>query len=60
VASTVVYDGLMEMDLAIESLNRACENRDTDIILIKVWPRFDNLCDNPRFQEIERRIGLRQ
>lgn len=60
VASAIVYDGLMEKDFAIEALNRACENRDTDIILIKVWPHFDNLRDDPRFQEVERRVGLRQ
>ncbi len=60
VASAIVYDGLMEKDFAIEALNRACENRDTDLIMIKVWPHFDNLRDDPRFQEIERRVGLRQ
>jgi TolB-like protein/predicted negative regulator of RcsB-dependent stress response len=60
VASAIVYDGLMEKDLAIEALHRACENRETDLIVIKVWPHFDNLRDDPRFQEIERRVGLRQ
>jgi TolB-like protein/Tfp pilus assembly protein PilF len=60
VASAVVYDGLMKKDFAIEALNRACENRDTNLIVIKVWPHFDNLRDDPRFQEIERRVGLRQ
>ena len=56
----IVYDGLGERELAIECLKKARENRDTLIIFMKVWPHFDNLRDDPRFQEIERRVGLRQ
>lgn len=56
----IVYEGLMEKDLAIESLQRGCENRETNLIQIKAWPHFDNLRDDPRFQEIERRVGLRE
>jgi len=26
--------------------------------MIKTWQQFDNLRDNPRFQEAERRVGL--
>ncbi len=59
VASAIVHDGLMEKDFAIEALHRACENRETNLIQIKVMPHFDNLRDDPRFQEIERRVGLR-
>jgi TolB-like protein/Flp pilus assembly protein TadD len=59
-ASAVVYDGLMEKDLAIEALNRACENRETNLVQIKVLPFFDNLRDDPRFQAVERRVGLRK
>ncbi len=57
--SYIVYDGLGERELAIESLQKACENRDTHLIFIKVWPQFDRFRDDPRFQEVERRIGLR-
>jgi len=59
VAFVIAYDGLKEKELAIESLNRACENRESNLILIKVWPHFDYLRDDPRFQEVERRVGLR-
>jgi TolB-like protein len=55
----IVYDGLGEKEPAIESLQKACENRDTHLIFIKVWPQFDKFRDDPRFQEIERRVGLR-
>jgi len=60
IASAIFYDSLMEKDLAIEALQRACENRETNLVFLKVWPHFDNLRDDPRFQEIERRVGLRQ
>jgi Putative Zn-dependent protease, contains TPR repeats len=59
VAFVIAYEGLMEKELALESLNRACENRETNLVLIKVWPHFDMLRDDPRFQEVERRVGLR-
>ena len=59
IASAIFYDSLMEKDLAIEALQRACENRETNLVFLKVWPHFDNLRDDPRFQEIERRVGLR-
>jgi TolB-like protein len=58
--SVIVYDGLGERELAIECLQKAYENRDTLIIFMKVWPQFDRIREDPRFQEIERRIGLRQ
>jgi TolB-like protein/Flp pilus assembly protein TadD len=59
-ALVVAYAGLGETELAIEALKQACENRETNLILIKVWPHFDSLRDDPRFQEVERRVGLRQ
>jgi TolB-like protein len=55
----IVYDGLGERELAIKALQKACANRDTDLVMIKVWPHFDNTRDDPRFLEIERRVGLR-
>jgi hypothetical protein len=54
-----VYLGLQEYDLAIEILERACENRETTSVFFSVWPNFDPLRDDPRFQNLERRIGLR-
>jgi TolB-like protein len=58
-ALVIAYDGLREMDLAMKALNKACENRETNLVLLKVWPHFDNVRHDPRFQEIERRVGLR-
>jgi tetratricopeptide (TPR) repeat protein len=55
----IVYDGLKETDLGIEALEQSFRDRDTLIISIKVWPQFDYLRTDPRFPEIERRLGLR-
>jgi TolB-like protein/Tfp pilus assembly protein PilF len=55
----VVYDGLRETDLAIESLQKGYANRNTHLVFLKVHPQLENIRDDPRFQEIERRIGLR-
>ena len=59
VTSVIVYDGLGERQLALETLGRACENRDTLLVFLETWPQFDYIRDDPRFQEIERRVGLR-
>ena len=56
---SIIYEGSMEKGLAIETLQKAFGNRETNLIQIKAWPHFGNLRDDPRFQEIERRVGLR-
>lgn len=58
-AFVIAYEGLGEHDLAIEALQQACASRETNLVMIKTWPHFDALRDDPRFQEIERRVGLR-
>ena len=44
----------------MEYLQKACENRDTDLVFLRVWPQFDKFRDDPRFQDVERRVGLRR
>jgi len=46
-------------NLAVQSLLEACEKRDVMLIYLKVWPQFDKLRDDPRFQAVEHRVGLR-
>ena len=55
----IVYDGLMEKDLALKALHRSCENRETNLVFLATWPHFDYIRDDPRFQEVERRVGIR-
>ncbi|CAN5173659.1 hypothetical protein BH20ACI1_BH20ACI1_29990 [soil metagenome] len=51
---------LGEKDKAFAELNKAYENRENYIGLIKVDPRLDPLRDDPRFQELLRRVGFKQ
>lgn len=57
--SAVVYDGLGERELAIEALQQAYENRETMLVFLKTCPQNDRFRDDPRFKEIECRVGLR-
>ncbi len=55
----IIYEGLGERELAIEALERAYQNRETMLVFLKVCPQFDRIRDDPRFQAIERGLGLR-
>ena len=59
IAFVVAYDGLLEIDLALDALEQACSHRESNLIMIKIWPHFDAIRHHPRFQAVERRVGLR-
>ena len=48
--------GLHEYDEAISSLHRAAEDRDSSMPTLNVWPAFDPLRPDPRFQALLRRM----
>jgi len=54
----MVYNGLRDQNEALSSLERACDERDPRVTLLKVDPRWDSLRSNPRFIAILQRIGL--
>ncbi|HAF22791.1 MAG TPA: hypothetical protein DCK93_07725 [Blastocatellia bacterium] len=54
------HAALGERDKAFAELNKAYENREGGLIRLKVDPRLDPLRDDPRFQELLRRVGLPQ
>ena len=54
------YAKLGEKDKAFDELNKAYENREYYIVLLKVDPRFDNLRSDARFAALLRRIGFPQ
>ncbi|MDQ3063381.1 MAG: tetratricopeptide repeat protein, partial [Acidobacteriota bacterium] len=54
----VVYVGLGDKDQAFAWLEKAYNERTFFLIWLKVEPRFDSLRDDPRFQDLLRRIGL--
>jgi serine/threonine-protein kinase len=51
-----IYAGLGQTDQALEWLERACDERATWMIFLKVHPYFDNLHTEPRFQELLKRF----
>jgi TolB-like protein/Flp pilus assembly protein TadD len=54
----LVYNGLGNQSEALSCLEKACDERDPRVTLLKVDPRWDSLRDNPRFVAILKRIGL--
>ena len=61
VASTVIasiYIALGDKNRAFVFLNKAFDERDFLLILLKTEPMFDPLRSDPRFAELVRRVGL--
>lgn len=54
------HAALGEKDKAFIELNKAYENREGILGLLKVDPRFDSLHDDPRFHDLARRFKLAQ
>lgn len=54
----LVYAGLGDTAEALSWLEKAYEERSGSIRYLKVEPRLDRLRDEPRFQELMRRVGL--
>ena len=54
------HHGLGNSDEALRWLERAYEERDANMILLGVEPRWDSLRDNPRFMSLLERMGLRR
>ena len=53
------YAALADRDKAFRWLDRAYRERATEMIGLDVNHRFDNLRSDPRFQDLERRVGFR-
>ena len=56
----LVQIGLGEHDQAIASLEQGYTNRDQWMMYLNVDPRLDELRSDPRFQDLLRRVGLRE
>ena len=54
----LIYNGLDERDKTLDWLERAYKERDPKMVFLKVEPKWNNLRDDPRFQDLVRRIGL--
>ncbi len=54
----LIYVGLKEDDQAVAWLQKAADERHPYLILMKVEPVFDHLRADPRFVQLEKRVGL--
>jgi TolB-like protein/tRNA A-37 threonylcarbamoyl transferase component Bud32/Tfp pilus assembly protein PilF len=54
----MVWTGLGEKNKALENLEKAFENRDSSLAYLKVWPIFDSLRSEPRFQAVLKKMKL--
>jgi TolB-like protein/DNA-binding winged helix-turn-helix (wHTH) protein/Flp pilus assembly protein TadD len=60
VAMAVAYLGVGNDEAALSSLEKAYAQRSNLLTALKVEPVYDPLRDDPRFQELLRRVGLAQ
>ena len=54
----LVHAGLGENDQALAWLEKAYEERSTELVTLTTEPRLDNLHSDGRFAELARRVGL--
>lgn len=54
----IIYTGMAEKEQAFAWLERASEDRNELLVMLKVDPRLDILRSDPRFTEMLRRVGL--
>jgi TolB-like protein/DNA-binding winged helix-turn-helix (wHTH) protein/Tfp pilus assembly protein PilF len=54
----IVYVGLNENEKALDSLEKAYEDRSNGIVFLKVDPQLDALRPNPRFRTLLQRLAL--
>jgi Flp pilus assembly protein TadD len=54
----LIYTGLGEREQAFRWLEKAYQERDHELGLLKADHRLDSLRTDPRFAELERRVGL--
>ena len=53
-----VWMGLGEKNKALENLEKAYEERESSMAWLKVWPIFDSLRSEPRFQALLKKMNL--
>ena len=54
----LIYSSMNERDKAFEWLEKAYDERTPWLIELNVTPEFEPIRDDPRFQDLLRRIGL--
>ncbi|CAN5313996.1 hypothetical protein BH20ACI2_BH20ACI2_24190 [soil metagenome] len=54
----IIHGSLGEKDAAFELLEKAVRQRDPTLVFLKVDPYFDPLRSDPRFADLQKRLGL--
>jgi TolB-like protein/DNA-binding winged helix-turn-helix (wHTH) protein/Tfp pilus assembly protein PilF len=54
----IIYAELGDREKAFEWLEKSYSGREHDLAYARVWPMFDSLRSDPRYNDIMRRIGL--
>jgi hypothetical protein len=55
---SIFHAALGEKDKAFAELNKSYERRESLMLRLKVDPRLDPLRDDPRYQDLLRRVGF--
>jgi serine/threonine protein kinase len=58
IGGAMVWTGLGEKNKALENLEKAYEGRESSMAYLKVWPIFDSLRSEPRFQDLLKKMNL--
>ena len=56
----ILYEALGDREKAVETLEKAYTAHDLQLQYLKADPGFDSMHDDPRFQDLVRRVGLPQ
>lgn len=56
--TAAIYLGLKEVDKAFEWFEKACKDRDSNMIYFTVPPIFDPIRSDPRYQRLLEKMGL--
>ena len=56
----IIYSDLGDKDKAFFWLEKCYQRREHDLAFSKVWPMFNSLHSDPRYQDLMRRVGLPQ
>jgi len=54
----MIYPDLGDKEKAFIWLEKCYERREHDLVFSRVWPMFDSLRSDPRYQDLMRRVGL--
>ena len=53
-----IYARLNQRDQALLWLSKACQDRSTDLVFLKVEPAWDSYRSDPRYLAVEKQVGL--